>query len=449
MERESLEDNNFCLLMEDNLPNETPISDFCNDCINNFIKCPLCNGYFDINKYYDHHEDKCRLIYQIYTEKENLVNCKLCNNFVKMKDFDKHKDVCVNNQTNKEKITCNFCDKSLSISLIVEHETTCMEIQSQLMLVNETVDCSFCKENFPLVHIQSHENSCQKLKEKQDEINNRLKELKIKYPKKWEQEIFSTKVIDDNLSIITLDRGGSQFKFVCDKLASSVPNVNVLNVYQIQNKYLWEKYYREKAKVKEEKGSSEVNWLFHGSRNNKPESLYTIGFDISFASDGGSFGRGIYFARQAAYSFQGYSFYKDGKGYLFLAKVITGIPYVYGHKQFGQHGRRKMNANLSKGKLNKPPLWAESKFIYYDSMTDNNNKDKNTNVSQMYVIYENNKAYPFYLIEFDASKINNLQFNYYGNQFGNMFKPIVNHIPKVKPIVNQMPNPYINNKKKK
>ena len=78
-------------------------------------------------------------------------------------------------------------------------------------------------------------------------------------------------------------------------------------------------------------------------------------------------GRGIYFARQSVYSFQGYCYISEGKGYMFLAKVITGKSHV-------SDGRRNVINKSQIGVMIKPPMWDESKFIYYDSVSNIENK---------------------------------------------------------------------------
>jgi hypothetical protein len=366
-------------------------SDLCIDCESHFILCSLCNGYFDMSSY-DTHESACSRMIISYKNRENLVECKDCRSYVKADAFGKHKDECVNKIKN-ERLACTHCKEQFSITLIEEHEKTCANLQTELMLAKETIDCSFCNEKIPMCHIQAHEVTCRKLKERQEELKKQVSLIEIDYPKEWEKEIYDIEYVNDNLSIITLDYNGTEFKFAENLMKQSVPSVNITNVYRIQNKHLWQRYFREKARVGEEKKLKvKEAWLFHGTRTNNPKSLINIGFDISFASDGGSLGRGIYFARQALYSYGRYCYVENGKGFLFLAKVITGESWNLGSKK----GNNKIVSGIG---LKKPPFWDESKFIYYDSVTDG---------STMSVIYENDKAYPYYLIEYDTAQVNSL-----------------------------------------
>ena len=164
-----------------------------------------------------------------------------------------------------------------------------------------------------------------------------------------------------------------------------MPNVNILNIYRIENKHLWSKYQIEKTRVLKEKGAANESWLFHGTRLNDPEQIFTHGFDISFSNDGGLYGRGLYFAKNFSYSFNGYSHNKNKCNYIFLARVITGSSCY-------------LKKNIKD--MKKPPMYDEKNNIYFDSVT---NLDEKSNVflnGHMFIIYENDKAYPYYLIEY-------------------------------------------------
>src|SRR5205807_1502023 len=45
------------------------VSDMCHECVDNFVECPNCEGYFDIEYFYSKHESFCKLLYDIYKEK--------------------------------------------------------------------------------------------------------------------------------------------------------------------------------------------------------------------------------------------------------------------------------------------------------------------------------------------------------------------------------------------
>lgn len=99
----------------------------------------------------------------------------------------------------------------------------------------------------------------------------------------------------------------------------------------------------------------------------------------------GSYGRGIYFAGDASYSAGGY-FHTNAAGnrVLILAKVLVGN---YTEGSSGSH-------------ITCPPLLPGSKTERYDSIKAAG--------SDIFIVYNNNKAYPSYIIEYQH---NNSSFN--------------------------------------
>ena len=190
---------------------------------------------------------------------------------------------------------------------------------------------------------------------------------------------------NNDLELFILSPSSGEYKFAENLFKKSVSSVNFTKMWRIQNKPLWDRYFREKTKVIKEKGKCEEQFLFHGTRSSSPRTLYTTGFDVSFSSDSGMYGRGIYFARQSVYSYSGYAFNYGNKYYMFIALVLTGMT----------------NTQDSDSNLRKPPFFDRSKYIYYDSVTDTSNPSNSYDVSQMFIVYNNEKAYPFYLMEYE------------------------------------------------
>jgi hypothetical protein len=419
--------------------------DFCETCINNFQKCDICEGYFDNHFYYNDHESKCMQVFQMYREKEDLIECLNCKSLVKIDQFESHKVTC-EAQIQDTQILCSYCNVKFSISLIEDHEKACKIIFEATLISVDTIDCEFCKEKVPLKFILSHEGKCQKLKERQVQISNQIKLMKVEYPKEWEEEIVKSAVIDENISLVSLNNQGSQYKFVQELFNKTVPGVPIINIFRIQNRHLWEKYSKERARIINEKGSADEKWLFHGTRSNNPKCVYQLGFDISFASDQGAYGRGVYFARQSIYSYSGYSYVYEGKGYMFLAKVITGKTFSHDmvNRLQGLNNIRGNIKNSLSGQafgqgMKKPPFLDENKFIYYDSVSNASNPN-DEHISQMYIVYENDKAYPYYLIEFDS---NNQSIPVNRGLIGNIV-PVVRQSAKSKKS-NVVNNPFVNN----
>jgi hypothetical protein len=92
----------------------------------------------------------------------------------------------------------------------------------------------------------------------------------------------------------------------------------------------------------------------------------------------GAYGRGIYFAGDASYSASGYSHHNtSGNQVLILAKVLVGN---YTEGPAGSH-------------ITCPPLLPGSKSERYDSIK--------AGASDIFIVYNNNKAYPSYTIEYN------------------------------------------------
>ena len=121
--------------------------------------------------------------------------------------------------------------------------------------------------------------------------------------------------------------------------------------------------------------------LFHGSSQTRPEQIYNSenGFDFHQ----GHLGEGAYFSVDAQYSNR-YAYEPSvagGRRQLFLAMVLTGESYNCGEDR----------------SLKKPPLKERSKMFTderYDSVHGK------IGGSDIFVIYEHDKAYPVYLITY-------------------------------------------------
>jgi hypothetical protein len=370
-------------------------------------------------KFYDKHEGFCNLLHQIYKEKEDLVDCLECKSLIKFAEYNKHKDTCPAIKKKVEDTKCTHCGLNFPIDIIDEHEVQCEKILTEKMLLKEKIECSFCKESVPFSVIELHESTCLKLKENQEMIEKVSMESKIELPLEWGDS-------PKDLELVDVDQNSEDWGFCENLFKKSVPNVTFTRIQMVKNKYLWEKYAREKIRIVKEKGHCEENFLFHGTRQNNPEIVYTTGFDISFSSDGGSYGRGIYFARRALYSASGYAYLVGKKNYMFLAKVLTGMCIQ-------THGGAQ---------LRKPPFCDQAKFIYYDSVTNNQNKNNSYDVDQMIIVYNNEKAYPYYLMEYEYNNnnVNNnpgIIGNIYNNKINLVKQPYVN--PNLNPNIKQKP----------
>jgi hypothetical protein len=280
-------------------------------------------------------------------------------------------------------INCPGCNK---IVLSKDpHIKKCADEKSRYLIDTGTIECSICKKYFKFREINDHEVNCApKYLEKENAKYLAILLNFTEYPSDW------SRGMTDNLRMDQLESLSEEYLNLERRFHLSCKNYNVLKIERIQNKKLWDRYTREKNRVLAEKGSCKEHFLFHGCRTHEPDYIIKTGFDISFANDGGMFGRGNYFARLASYSCPAYC-YQDktnpGTFYVFVAKVITGIPHV---------------TNRGQG-FKKPPFWDEGKKIYFDSCTNVDNSSDNYNTDQMYVIYDNEKAYPYYMITYTTN----------------------------------------------
>ncbi|XP_072310214.1 protein mono-ADP-ribosyltransferase PARP11-like [Eucyclogobius newberryi] len=166
----------------------------------------------------------------------------------------------------------------------------------------------------------------------------------------------------------------------------------IVSICRIQNQDLWEFYCRKKKQLMRIHGDKDVKEmrLFHGTKKHNVHSICKYNFDLTLAgSHGHVFGKGIYFAKHAAYAdkyshscldalplFGGKPFPTTDKKtkVIFLARVLVG------------------KSTLGDKKLTKPDGVEGERC--HDSCVDHIVSPK------MYVIFDCNQIYPEYLIEY-------------------------------------------------
>ena len=197
----------------------------------------------------------------------------------------------------------------------------------------------------------------------------------VKHPDEWEP--------DDNPFVMKKVLSTSQeFWKVLTRMYETMPNVTITKLERIQNQWLWEKYAQHRTRIhKKNQGKIEEKDLFHGTSNTDPSLIYNgeEGFDMRFCRRG-MWGEGNYFAVDANYS-HSYAHASGGMRQMFLARVLTGESY-----------RCEPNSSLKM-----PPEKPSARNFAgerYDSVTGT------TRGSQVFIIYDNLKAYPLYLITY-------------------------------------------------
>jgi len=186
-----------------------------------------------------------------------------------------------------------------------------------------------------------------------------------------------------------LPEGGEKQKVVACFLATMTPATKVVKVERIQNLSLWQSY-AVKRQIMDLRDADktvadlERAWLFHGTNTETVPKIVQQGFNRTFAGTHATFyGKGVYFARDAAYSSGKTYAAPDAKGQqrMFMCRVLVG--------QFCQ------------GKKDAPvPDVREDRdaahHILYDSTVDDMTQPS------IFVTYHDAQAYPEYLVTFSC-----------------------------------------------
>lgn len=206
-------------------------------------------------------------------------------------------------------------------------------------------------------------------------------EEEIAFPQEWQPQTKTTE-------LFPLQHGGVEWSRVHGKFSSTMPPNQVVNISRIQNKWLWEKYVVQKKRL-DRKNNGRVNEmeLFHGTRSNDPKNIYEgeDGFDMRFGAQG-MWGVANYFAVNASYS-QSYSHTSTAGKQMFLVNVLTGDSH-----QCPSNSSLRMPPTKTAS-----PAGGEVQLVQmkYDTVTGV------TNGSQVFMTYDNDKAYPAYLITYN------------------------------------------------
>ena len=143
------------------------------------------------------------------------------------------------------------------------------------------------------------------------------------------------------------------------------------------------KYFVQKILLALKSNCIDEKRLFHGTRANEPKIIYsdTVGFDMRYSNQG-FWGKANYFAVNSSYSDDySYKIPSTNLKQMFIAKVLIGD---------------SVNVMPNNSSLVEPPSYEKNgKQIQYDSVNGE------TFGSIVYMIYENSRAYPEYLITYE------------------------------------------------
>lgn len=219
----------------------------------------------------------------------------------------------------------------------------------------------------------------------EDQLVPEISSSQIVLPTNWEHQCQCVKTY----SLLPVSE---EWK-TCEKMILKSIQVTVTQVTRVQNMWLWEAYNFNKMRMnKRNFGIVNEMYLFHGTRCNSPLEIACgeDGFDVRL-SNGGSWGHAIYLSDSALYVDKFAHSTPTGEKEIILAKALIGEAFDCGiEKNTG---------------LRVPPIKQKSMQnmvnIKYDSIAG---ITKNTRV---YMLYENYKTYPEYIVQYKLESPSN------------------------------------------
>ncbi|XP_029773752.1 protein mono-ADP-ribosyltransferase PARP12 [Suricata suricatta] len=186
---------------------------------------------------------------------------------------------------------------------------------------------------------------------------------------------------DPGFKKIVLDSASDEYQKVWGLFNRTMPSYFVQKIERVQNLALWEVYQWQKGQMQKRNEGKVVDerQLFHGTSACFVDAICQQNFDWRVCGlHGTSYGKGSYFARDAAYSHH-YSKSDTRFHTMFLARVLVG-EFVRGSASFVRPPAKEAHGN-----------------IFYDSCV-NSMSDPS-----IFVIFEKHQIYPEYVIQYTSS----------------------------------------------
>lgn len=206
--------------------------------------------------------------------------------------------------------------------------------------------------------------------------------VKFQGPKSIPDHWDPTALPDPGFKLITLSSSSEEYQKIYNLFNHTLPYYYVEKIERVQNLALWEVYQWQKGQMQKRNGGKVVDerQLFHGTSTVFVDAICQQNFDWRVCGlHGTSYGKGSYFARDAAYSHH-YS-KSDSKFYtMFLARVLVG------------------EFTRGSASLVRPPAKEDQGNVFYDSCV-NSMSDPS-----IFVIFEKHQVYPEYVIQYTSSK---------------------------------------------
>ena len=126
--------------------------------------------------------------------------------------------------------------------------------------------------------------------------------------------------------LVVLQPTSQEYNEVVNRLRSTLPAASIIKVERIQNHWLWTRYQQDKQRiVRKVGGEANEMIVYHGTSDNSPSLIYKgeHGFESRLSSSG-MWGKASYFAVNASYS-NSYAFRcENGNMQLFSVKICAG-----------------------------------------------------------------------------------------------------------------------------
>ncbi|CAF3859058.1 unnamed protein product [Rotaria sp. Silwood1] len=132
------------------------------------------------------------------------------------------------------------------------------------------------------------------------------KDDQLNIPKEWDDQ-------EEQCKLVELPKTHSDFIRIEKRMKETIGNVKIDKIERVQNLRLWNHYALRRRTLQQElsnKPNLQIEMeLFHGTRTAPPNEIYNgeYGFDMTFCTSG-LWGIGTYFAMNASYSCQSYSY---------------------------------------------------------------------------------------------------------------------------------------------
>lgn len=194
--------------------------------------------------------------------------------------------------------------------------------------------------------------------------------MQVQFPSEWKK----SKNEDVQLCLISND--SKEWQNIERSFNITMSSKTITKIERVQNIVLWSEFYRHGLFLDQQRERNE-KCLWHGTRTTDPSKIYgnPTGFDPRY-SNVGMWGQGTYFAETASYS-DGYAFQNGDEKQIFYCRVLLG----------------EFILCPPDNTLRLPPI-NQNTQQNYDSVMGHT---QNTNV---YIIYDNKKAYPSYLVTY-------------------------------------------------